>query len=285
MDKINKKKFIEAFHEAYINKHINTNLHCHKAVYDTLKTMSDGKTAADKALLDSYERIKHLIIDNDFDTMDDIMGSWKNNVYSQDPKHMICHEEIAALKSVKSSLSPEAYNMLSLFTSNVSRRQDYSFSLTCAKQILSFKPKQFAAEACAVDVLMNVLVYLSKCEKGDSKVNGYLYKYIIISRELLYFKSTQKTIKRRSIDSKIVPLILFLWFHREQIDMRRPMISLPKEKYLYVICDKNDEIRHEIEKDIITQNKQARGKIKNVKALLPTPAGGKIDIVKIYQYN
>lgn len=276
VENFNKHQFLLEFHKAYINKYINTNLHCHIEMFNTLKTISEKKLSP-KAILDSYDRIKHLILRNEFNMLEDIYQQWHQEVKLSDWKQLVhlFEKESILLVKLKDIISQDAYALLNI----VMMQPGLDITMKCCKAILTMKPKEFCVSETNIsniDVLINTIVYLAKTK--DSK---NIHKYVLVCRELLYFKGNAKNIKERALKSKIIPMMIYMLYNETSIDTSKPIATLPQERYLYVLCSKDPSIKHVIEKEKDEMMRQ-RPPVKNVKASIPMPNGGKVDIIKIY---
>ena len=283
-DIFNKRKFVEEFHKSYIYTFMNTNLHCHSEMFKTLKLMTTTKMN-EKDMLVAYNRIKHLILDNGFESIDGLssLHEKRGEGQGQDKQDIMTffEKEASLLIKLKDIISVRAYGILNIIYYNILRNVRFDIIMICLDTMLNMKPKEFSQDTTlnVVDILMNMLLHIGK-EKDDKMIT----KYMLISREFLYFKGSVKVVKERAAKSKIFPMMIYIMTDKSAMDISKPIAVTPKEKYLYVLCNKDNNIRYMIqrEKDNMTRKKP---ELKNVKAALPTPSGGRVDIVKICEYN
>lgn len=275
-ENFNKKKFIDELYKAYVFIYMNTNLHCLSEMFKTLKMMTTCKMTQ-KDMFASYDRIKHLILDHHFETIDNLSDFAR----SEEDVIKYFDKESPLLLKLKHIISSKAYGLLNVIYYNVLRNTGFDIIISSLQTFLSLKHKEFSSDPTLnmVDILINILVHVVK-EKDDS----HLTKFMMISREILYFKGSAKAIKERAVKSKIIPTLIHVMIHKNAIDISKPIAVAPKEKYLYVVCNKDVHTRLAIEREKDTMIRR-RPELKNVKATLPTPSGGRVDIVKLYEYN
>jgi hypothetical protein len=276
MEAFNKNKFIDELHKAYIYKYMNLNLHCHSEMFRTLRLMSTTKMHQ-KDMFAAYDKMKHFILENNFQTLDALPD------YPKEDKDIIklFEKEANILVKLKDILKHEVYAILNIIYFGMIGNGSFDMIMTCINMLLSCKPKDISKDSgiSVVDILINLITHIAK-EKDDQKT----LKHVMICRELLYFKGSVKTVKERATGSKILPMMIYVVMNNKSIDLSKPIAVCPKERYLYVVCHKDihTKIAIEREKDLIVRK---RPELKNVKAALPTPVGGKVDIVKICDYN
>lgn len=272
MANFDKKSFLDMLHHTYINKYINTNVHCHAAFFKMFKEICKEKKEQD--ILQRYDKIKRLLLDNEFEQAPEyVVGNGKRDEFIAQ-----FSQEWPVLVSLKDAISPHAYSLLNVFYGYIVNHTNFQHICSCVQCILDMKPREFSkqTDVSAIAVLFNVLAYISKTM--DSKD---IYKFIAVSRELMFWKGTKKAMLDRC-HSKLIWTCIFV-MSTGNIDNTVPKIATGptcKQKYLFVICEKDWRVTQEV--DEIKHAKPKRAEVKNVKVSIHTSPNSRVDIIKKY---
>ena len=263
-----KKLFISMFFNAYVDKYMNCNLQCHTEFCNTLKEMSTTKKP--ELIMKKYEYMKQILMNNEF-----IIPDIGNITFSKRDIERIINiytEEYTILSSVKDILSQEAYAILNYVYGCLVTKGNTDNVLTCIAYLVSLNKKELlckkqytgattgattgASNVSIIDILFNILIYYAKQADKD------LYRYVSLSRYIMYFKSNKKSLKERL---RVLYITIYVILN-DALDK-----SVIKKKnhnticdYLYVICEKDYKTMVEIQKaaELLRLRKQDPKKVK-----------------------
>lgn len=269
-----KKTFLELLHKSYIDKHINTNLICHITFFKTFKEMCNDKH--ESVLLQKYEKIKHMLLDNDYEHVPDIPDDDHTSVSDL---VMQFSRTWPVLESLQEVLTQDAYALLNVLYGHIVNHTRYDDALACVIHLLRMKPKDFSkqTDVSALVVIFNVMLHISKTL--DAK---HMYKYMVVSRELIFWKGTKKAMMERT-QSKLMKTCIYVLVSRN-LDQSVPRIvtgPICKQKYLFVVCERDWTTSHQL--DEVKHAIPRHTEVKNVKVPLPqVAAANRVDIIKKY---
>lgn len=223
---MDKKLFMNSFLTAYIEKHINNNLNCHQEFYAALKAID--KTKKSEVIWDYYERIRMLINYNSFDVMN-------LNFEKGDPARLfnLIEKNATLFDSIKESIAEKELLCLQYIYQCVVRQNDYEGAATCVGWLLNHKKWNVH-----LVILINLFVYMAKNGNRD------VYKYITLTRELLYFKSNQKILKARFRLVYVCLWVLINGVHTEKLKK----VKNGEMAYLFAVCSYDENMAAELER-------------------------------------
>lgn len=229
MDPQDRKMFIKMFFEAYIHKYMNTNLHCHFEFFQTLKTMYAKKKESD--IMDAYQHMKYILQHNDFiiptiPEIPDDREAIKRMSFATSETYDI-------LLPLKDKVDAEVFALLSYVYHCVLKQKNVDSVLLSIKYLTNLK---YNSGICILDVLFSILLHIAKLMGKD------MYKYTLISWELLHLKNTKKDMSAR-IRILYITVYVMLTQCLDTRKVRKPLVK-PEWEYLYVLCEKDmDAIR------------------------------------------
>jgi hypothetical protein len=96
-----------------------------------------------------------------------------------------------------------------------------------------------------IDILFNILVYIGKTLGDD------MYKYVCISRDLMYFKiPKRKVIERVDIFYKTMYVLYTRDLDTTKIQGKPRKLSVnDDQRYLFLLCERDDTVKMEIAKE------------------------------------
>jgi hypothetical protein len=222
-------------------------------------------------ILQKYEKIKRMLLDNEFEQAPEYVADGKREEFIAQYS-----QEWPVLASLKDVISSEAYALLNVLYGYIVNHTHFQHVCSCVQCLLDMKPREFSkqTDVSAIAVLFNLLAHISKTM--DSKD---MYKFIAVSRELMFWKGTKKAMIDRC-HSKLVWTCIFV-MNKENIDKTVPKITTSptcKQKYLFVLCEKDWRVTQEV--DEIKHAQPRRAEVKNVKVAIHTSPNSRVDIKK-----
>lgn len=238
-----KKLFINMFLNAYVDKYMNCNLQCHTEFCNTLKDIS--MTKKPELIMKKYEYMKHILINNEFIIPDvDKVTYCKKNI---ERIISIYTEEYTILSSVKLIISQEAYAVLNYIYGSLLSKSNTVDVLTCISYLVSLSKKELYSKSFTasksvsiIDILFNILIYYAK--QNDK----YTYKYVLLSRYIMYFKSNNKLLKER-VRVLYITIYVVLNDNLDKSVIKKNHHNKVCD-YLYVICEKDYKTMVDIQK-------------------------------------
>ncbi len=265
----NKKLFISCLLNSYITKYINTNVYCHIEFFKSLKLMHSKKKPED--ILNIYDNIKGLLINNEFFIPDIKYGSFdietiKGVIYTSDDRYKILDE-------MKELLKEDVYTLINYIYGCLLKQKNIDIVLEVVAYLLDLKSKDIGniGNICMYDILFNLLTYVSKL------IDKSLHKYVLVSRELMYFKCSKKELKSRE---RIFYITLYIILSNtlDTSKLIKQNADMNKFDYLYVLCEKDYYTMRQIE---ISSEEIRRREVEPKRVLVNLEEQSSTNIVKI----
>lgn len=265
----NKKLFLTNLLDSYISKYINTNVNCHIEVFNSIKNINGKKKPDD--ILNIYEYIKGLFISNEFLMPDINYGTFKIEtikgvIYTSEERYKI-------LDDMKDVLKEDVYTLINYIYGCLLKQRNIEIAFEVVAYLLEIKSKDIGnvGTICMYDILFNLLTYVSKLIDKD------LHKYVLVSRELMYFKCTKKELKRRE-RLLYITIYVILSNSLDKSKLLKPNPEMSKFDYLYVLCEKDYYTMRQIQ---ISSDEIKQRKIEAKKVFVDLEEPPATNIVKI----
>lgn len=275
MSDFDKKQFVDSLYSAYVTKYMNTNVVCHIEFFNMFREIN--KERSEKTIMEKYKKIKRLLYDNEFKQAPRL-------VPHTDYDMLISRfsREWPLLTSLKETINPRPYAVLNVLYTYLIQRENIEDAYSCVQYLVTLKPKEFSSakqEVTALAIVFNLMAYVSKLL--DAK---FLYKYTVVSRELLYWKSTKKNLMDRIENSYLLTTTLHLIISGD-IDTSKPVMQtssgiVEKNRYLFVLCEKDWYAAQVIDEERSIRQNKTKIAVKNIKVPYQQSAASKVDILK-----
>jgi hypothetical protein len=246
---INKKEFIECFIDTYIKKLQTNNLHFHIEVYKAVQQLEACKK--DDEIMEVYKNIKYIYNHNSLK-----VTTW-GNVCKVDEIEDYVNKYVYTLQSesivlirLKDLLHEKVYAIIcNVYTCLMKvGMSGFETLLILCKYLLGMKSKDVFIvknNLEIIDILFNILVYIGKTLGDD------MYKYVCISRDLMYFKiPKRKVIERVDIFYKTMYVLYTRDLDTTKVQGKPRKLSVnDDQRYLFLLCEGDDTVKMEIAKE------------------------------------
>lgn len=228
--------------QSYIDRMLTNNLLFHMEFYKALQAIQKSKT--DEEIMCVYKYIKYVYNNNKLDLLPrgDMMDM---HLTCDDVNRIVSllHHEVPALKSLKDALCDNAYALVTFTYMHILKGTDFDTIIGCVNFLLEqkqkdiFKSSHAHANIDVLDILFNVITHIA------TTIHEHVSKYVLISKELMYFKTSRKHILERK---RLLHGAIYVLFTKNisTRTLKKPMPSRNINRefmYLYTLCERDDE--------------------------------------------
>lgn len=275
-----KKLFIKMLYETYISKHMSNNIYLHIEFFKTLKHVCKEKKTEN--VLKHYDAFKKIYYAN-ATVVAFPMPMTVTHDAEQIKRIVAAYNEVfPALDQLRPPvLKEEIYALLNFVYGSILRgdRIKSDDVLACISFMLSLKQKDIGntGNITITDIIFNILTHVSKL------MDEHMHRFVMISRELMYFRSNKKIILERS---RLLITTVYIMIHNmlDRSKIIRPKDREPVLEYLFVLCERDEHVAREIDSAaaLAKSSKVPEKKVTVDKAILGHFAGGNsADIIEM----
>lgn len=187
--------------------------------------------------------------------------------------------DVVALSGIKGVVNEDVYAVLCYVYNTLLRQraQDVPRVVMCVAHLAGLKPKEVGGTGSVsiVDIVFNMIVHIAQIIGKD------MHRYVLVSREVMYFRSTKKNIGERL---RLLYVTLYVLGGGAALDVRKlvkPRSRGPVDTdYLYVLCERDDGACKEVQQAAeVFRRRRHMERHKDVVVGYTPPEG--VDIVKM----
>jgi hypothetical protein len=258
---INKTDFMKCFIDAYTSKMLSTNISLHAEFYKTIQNIHKSKK--DDDIMKAYWGFKYIYNNNAISLIPTDLDVKLSSEELATITNMF-NEENSSLVPLKQVVSNKVYALLNYVYINLIRQTNLAEILGCVSFLLALKKKDIYKQEKnnnieAIDLIFNIVTHIANI------ISNSVYKYVMISKELMYFKTNKKNLLDRV---RLLQGCIYVIFHKSisLTKLNRPSASCASDKhmYLYCICNKDEDQEREMEHSMRRQRNSERPKPKSL---------------------
>jgi len=221
---------------------VSPNIELHMLFYKCMQDIVAAKT--DVAIEEVYRHLRYVKNHNHIDRCHDIDRTLLPQ--AELLQRIVASDDALKLQTLREYLHEDVLKLVHFIYICLQQQTDFNDMIAVVNYVLNMKQREVFKTSTKSDICNVLFSFMAHIAVGHE----LLLKYVKISKELYYFKST----KSQSMEHRlgIVYTTLQVVYHRfiDEASINKPQQTFDtKAKYLFVICERDEDTIQEVRRD------------------------------------